>query len=314
MPRPRRNAAIRVLRLFGRALKGWWADNVPRLGASLSFYTIFAMAPVLVVAIAVAGAVYGEEAVRGRLVGEIEGLTGAGTAATIQQLLARTADRGGGILATVLGGVTFVFASTGAFLELQAALNQIWGVKAAPAASIVSFLRQRLISFGLVVAIGFLLLVSLAVSTALTAAAEWITARVPDAGLAVQGSSLVLSFAVITVLFALLYKVLPDVRLAWRDVWVGAAGTALLFSIGKYLIGLYLGGMAPSSGYAAAGSFIVFLLWVYYSSQVVLLGAEFTRQWAERDGESREVEPHAEADEKAPEPATGPQAPPENPG
>lgn len=291
-----------VAGLFWEALKGWWNDNVPRLGASLSYYTIFALAPVLLVAIAVAGAAFGEDAVRGRVVGELEELTGRSSAAVIQQLLARAADQEAGAVAAVVGGVTFLLTSTGAFLELQAALNQIWGVKAQPNANVVSFLRQRLVSFGLVVCIGFLLLVSLAVSAALSAAEEWMRGRLPESALALQAASSALSFAVITVLFALLYKVLPDVRLAWKDVWVGGAVTALLFSVGKYLIGLYLGNSAPASSYAAAGSFLVFLLWVYYSSQIVLLGAEFTRVWAERTvGPVATVE-HAGSDPSAPKP------------
>jgi membrane protein len=291
-----------VGRLLLEALKGWWNDNVPRLGASLSFYTIFALAPVLLVVIAIAGAAFGEEAVRGRVVGELEELTGRSSAMIIQQLLARAADQEAGVVASVVGGVTFLLTSTGAFLELQAALNQIWGVKAQPTANVISFLRQRFVSFGLVVGIGFLLLVSLAVSTGLSAAEEWMTGRMPESAVAMQAASTLLSFAVITVLFTLLYKVLPDVKLAWRDVWVGGAVTALLFSVGKYLIGLYLGSSAPASSYAAAGSFLVFLLWVYYSSQIVLLGAEFTRVWAERTTGQVESVEHATSDAEAPKP------------
>lgn len=289
--------------LLLEAVKGWWTHNVPRLGASLSYYTIFALAPVLLVAISVAGAVFGEDAVRGRVVGELEDLTGRSSAVVIQQLLARASDQEAGAVAAVVGGVTFLLTSTGAFLELQAALNQIWGVKAQPGVNVISFLKQRLVSFGLVVGIGFLLLVSLAVSAALSAAEDWITGRFPAASLTTQVTSFLLSFGVITVLFALLYKVLPDVKLAWKDVWVGGAVTALLFSVGKYLIGLYLGSSAPASSYAAAGSFLVFLLWVYYSAQIVLLGAEFTRVWAERTtGPARSVE-HAKPDDEAPRPS-----------
>lgn len=291
-----------VARLFLEALKGWWNDNVPRLGASLSYYTIFALAPVLLVVIAIAGAAFGEEAVRGRVVGELEELTGRSSAMIIQQLLARAADQEAGLVASIVGGVTFLLTSTGAFLELQAALNQIWGVKAQPNANVISFLRQRFVSFGLVVGIGFLLMVSLAVSAGLSAAEEWMTGRLPESAVAMQAASTVLSFGVITVLFTLLYKVLPDVKLAWRDVWVGGAVTALLFSVGKYLIGLYLGSSAPASSYAAAGSFLVFLLWVYYSSQIVLLGAEFTRVWAERTKGPVETVDHATSDADAPKP------------
>ena len=292
--------------LLLEALKGWWNHNVPRLGASLSYYTIFALAPVLLVAIAVAGAVFGEDAVRGRVVGELEELTGRSSAVVIQQLLARAADQEAGALAAVIGGVTFLLTSTGAFLELQAALNQIWGVKSQPGANVISFLRQRFVSFGLVVGIGFLLLVSLAVSAGLSAAEDWMVGRLPGSALAMQAANSVLTFGVITVLFALLYKVLPDVKLRWADVWVGGAVTALLFSVGKYLIGMYLGSRAPASSYAAAGSFLVFLLWVYYSAQIVLLGAEFTRVWAERTAGPVDPEDHAARDDGAPRPSGDP--------
>lgn len=293
-----------VAGLAWEAVKGWWNDNVPRLGASLSYYTLFSLAPVLLVVIAVAGAVFGEDAVRGRVVGELEELTGRSSATVVQQLLARAADTEAGTIASIIGGVTFLLTSTGVFLELQNAFNQIWGVKPAPGANIVSFIKQRVVSFGLVIVIGFLLLVSLAVSAGLAAAGDWLAGRVPAAGTAVQVGNFALSLAVITVLFALLYKVLPDVRLAWSDAWVGGLTTAVLFSIGKYLIGLYLGQAAPQSSYAAAGSFLIFLLWVYYSSQIVLLGAEFTRAWSERHGKRTEVVPHATTDPDAPKPAT----------
>jgi membrane protein len=288
----------RIWRLFKAALAGWWNDNVPRLGASLAYYTLFAIAPILVVAIAIAGLVFGGDAVRAEVVGQVDELVGPVGAQGVNVLLEGADREEAGILATVLGSITFVLTSTGAFLELQAALNNIWRVKPNPAVSVKSFLFDRLISFGLVIAVGFLLLVSLLVSAALAAAGRYVRGSLPDwIGVANVGS-VVLSFVVITLLFALVYKVLPDVKLRWRDVWVGGAVTALLFTVGKFAIGLYLGHSSTSSTYGAAGSIVVLLVWVYYASQVVLLGAEFTRVFTEDTVGRRPLEEHA-----VPEPA-----------
>lgn len=279
--------------MFRRALRAWWDDNVPRLGASLAYYTLFAIAPVLLVAIAIAGVVFGPEAVRGEIVGQLDGLVGRDGAQAIQTLLEGASQKQAGMLATVFGSITFVLAATGAFLELQAALNTIWRVKPNPDANWKSFVKDRLRSFGLVVAIGFLLLVSLAVSAALAALGGWLDRTSPGMPAVWNVVNLVVSLAVITALFALLYFFLPDVRLRWRDVIVGAFVTAVLFTIGKQLIGFYLGHSTTASTYGAAGSIIVLLLWVYYSAQVILLGAEFTRVYAERHGPRPQPEPFA---------------------
>jgi membrane protein len=265
-----------------RAFAGWWDDNVPRLGASLAYYTLFAMAPILVIAIGVAGLVFGPDAVRGEVVGQIRGLVGQQGAVAVQGMLEHVAQPSSNILATVIGGITAFLGATGAFIELQTALNAIWRVQPRPGVNVVAFLRQRLISFGLVIGVGFLLLVSLVVSAALAGLSNYLGKRYPALTALWEASNIVVSLGVVTLLFAMVYKILPDVRLRWRDVWVGALVTAGFFSVGKQLIGLYLGTSSLASSYGAAGSVMVLLVWVYYSSQVVLLGAEFTRFYVER--------------------------------
>lgn len=292
------------LDIFKRALWAWWEDNALRLGASLSYYTLFAIAPVLLVAIAIAGLVFGPEAVRGELVGQLQALVGREGAQAVQSMLEGASRRRSGWFATTVGSITFVFAATGAFLELQTVLNTIWRVKPNPNANWTAFIRDRVRSFGIVLAIGFLLLVSLAVSAALAAASAWIDRRAPAVPILWQALHAVVSLAVITVLFAMLYRFLPDVRLQWRDVITGAFVTAVLFTLGKQVIGLYLGQSSTASTYGAAGSVIVLLLWVYYSTQIMLLGAEFTRIYAELHGSRPQVEEFAEPDPLAPLKAT----------
>jgi membrane protein len=283
-----------LLTLCATALRAWWDDDAPRLGASLAYYTLFAIAPILLVATAIAGLVFGAEAVRGEIVGQLDELIGAEGARAVQSLLEGASHPRSGILATVIGSITFVVAATGAFLELQQALNTIWRVKATPGANLRGFLMNRVRSFGLVVAIGFLLLVSLSVTAALAALSAWLSSRSPDIPLAWSSVSLLVSLVVTTGLFALLFRVLPDVRLRWRDVTMGALGTAVLFTIGQQLIGLYLGQSSMASSYGAAGSVMILLLWVYYSCQIVLLGAEFTRVYSERRGATPEAASFAE--------------------
>jgi membrane protein len=289
-----------VLELFRRAVWAWWEDNALRLGASLAYYTLFAIAPVLLVAIAIAGLVFGPEAVRGEIVGQLESLIGRDGAQTVQSMLEGASRPRSGILATIVGSITFVFAATGAFLELQTVLNTIWRVKPNPELDIIGFIQDRVRSFGIVVAIGFLLLVSLAVSAALAAAGTWFDRNVPGIPFVWQALHAAVSLAIITVLFAILYRFLPDVKLEWSDVLAGAFVTAVLFSFGKQAIGLYLGQSATTSAYGAAGSVIVLLLWVYYSTQILLLGAEFTRLYAETHGSHVRPESFAEPDPDAP--------------
>ena len=274
------------LRLFWMAIKGWTKDNVPRLGASLAYYTLFAVSPILVIVIAIAGSVFGAEAVRGQIVGQIDQLIGRDGAMAIQGILEGAYRDKSSTLAVVMGSITLVVAASGAFLELQHALNTIFRVKQDPKKSgIVVFLKNRLRSFGLVVSIGFLLMVSLLVSAALAALAAYVRTSKWGGPALWEVINILVSLGVVTLLFAMIYRFLPDVRLKWRDVWTGALITAVLFSIGKFLIGLYLGRSSIASSYGAAGSIVVLLVWVYYSAQIILLGAEFTRVYAEyREG------------------------------
>jgi membrane protein len=289
-----------ITRLFVRAVRAWWDDNALRLGASLAYYTLFAIAPVLLVAIAIAGMAFGAEAARGEIVGQLQALVGRDGGEAIQAMLEGASARESGLFATAIGGVTFVFAATGAFLELQTVLNTIWRVKPNPDINLTAYVTDRIRSFSIVVAIGFLLLVSLAVSAALSAASTWLDQRAPGVPLIWQTANAAVSLGVVTMLFALLYKFLPDVRLRWRDVLIGAFVTAVLFTVGKQAIGFYLGQSATASSYGAAGSVMVLLLWVYYSTQIVLLGAEFTRLYAEQAGGRPAPQEFAEPDPEPP--------------
>jgi membrane protein len=285
MTRPRRSRILTASSLWWvlkHALIGWWNDNVPRLGASLAYYTLFALAPILVVAIGLAGLVFGPDAVRGEVVGQIEGLVGRQGAEAVQSMIQGAAHPSASRIATAIGLITAFLGATGAFIELQTALNAIWRVQPRPGVSVLAFLKQRLISFGLVVGVGFLLLVSLLVNAALAAFNRYLGRLFPALTAFWEVSNVLVSLGVVTLLFAMVYQVLPDVRLRWRDVWVGALVTAGFFSIGKQAIGLYLGTSTLASSYGAAGSVVVLLVWVYYSAQVVLLGAEFTRYYVER--------------------------------
>ena len=268
------------LRMFGAAIRAWWDDDVLRLGASLAYYTLFAIAPVLLVATAIAGTAFGTDAVRGEIAGQLDDLIGRDGAYAVGALLEGAGQRRVGTVATALGSITFVVAAIGAFLELQAALNKIWRATPNPSITLRPFLMDRLRSFGLVVAIGFLLMVSLAVTAALAAFSGWLSSHSLSVPLAWSGISVLVSLVVTTALFALLYRVLPDVRLDWRDVVTGAFVTAVLFTIGQQLIGLYLGHSSVAASYGTAGSIMILLLWVYYSCQIVLFGAEFTRVYA----------------------------------
>jgi membrane protein len=268
-----------------RALAGWWNDNVPHLGAALSYYTLFALAPILIVAIAIAGLAFGAEAVRGEIVGQIDGLVGHDGALAVQAMLEGAAKPSSSVPATIIGVITFFLGATGAFLELQTALNAIWRVKPKQSTSFLrTLILDRVTSFGLVVGLGFLMLTSLLVSAGLAALHTYMGQTFPGAFVVWEALNVIVSLGVITLLFAMIYKVLPDVELAWSDVWVGALVTAGLFTMGKLLIGLYLGTSALASSYGAAGSVVVLLVWVYYSAQIILLGAEFTREYVKEFG------------------------------
>ncbi len=264
--------------------QGWQEDGSLELGAALSYYTALSLAPLLVIAIAIAALAFGRQAVEGQLFGQIRGVVGAQSAATIQSMIAGAGKHGSGLLPTVLGIATILFGASGVFGQLQTSLDRIWHVAPKPDRGIWGLLRDRFLSFGMVLGVGFLLLVSLVVSAGLSAVGTYARGLLPALAPLLSTLNFVVSFAVVTLLFAMIFRFLPDARVAWRDVWVGAVATALLFAIGKSLIGLYLGRSSVSSSYGAAGSLIVVLLWVYYSSQILFLGAEFTKVWAVRYG------------------------------
>jgi membrane protein len=273
-----------TLELTKESFQEWLDDGALDLGAALAYYTIFSLAPMLLVVIAVAGLVWGRDAVQGQLVGQMQGLVGEQGGQAIQTMVANAGRHGSGVLATIVAVVTILFGATGVFAQLQSSLNRIWNVEPKPGAGLSAFVKTRLLSFGMVLGIGFLLLVSLVVSAAVAAVGKWATGLLPAAEMLVQGLTFVVSFVLVTLLFAMIFKVLPDVEIAWRDVWIGAAVTALLFTLGKLLIGLYLGKSGVASTYGAAGSLVIVLLWVYFSAQIMFLGAEFTKAYASRYG------------------------------
>jgi membrane protein len=283
-----------VLGLLKDTCSAWSEDRAPRLGAALAYYTIFSLAPLLIVAVGIAGQVFGEEAARGEVMAQVEETVGAPAAATIQEMLKHSYTSGTSIWATVVGLAVLLFRASGVFVQLQDALNTIWRVAPKPGRGWLAVVRDRFLSFGAVLATGFLLLVSLAANAALAVLGKFLTPDALPGGLSLwQGLNALVSLAFFTLLFALLFKLLPDVYLAWRDVWIGALVTAGLFTAGNYLIGLYLGYTSTASAFGAAGSLVVLLVWAYYSAQILLFGAEFTHVLACRRGTC--IEPKANA-------------------
>lgn len=296
--------------LLKQTLSEWMDDNVPAQAAALAYYTLFSVAPMLIIAIAVAGLVFGQEAAQGEIQKQLQSLIGDAGAKVVEDLVASASKPSSGIVATVVGILVLAFAATGVFAQLQDSLNTIWKVKKKPMNGLLAFLRQRLLSFAMVLGIGFLLLVSLVLSAALSAAGTFLMGLMPGWETVLQLVNLAIAFSVTTVLFAMIYKVLPDTRVAWKDVWLGAAVTSFLFSLGKLGIGLYLGKSSVSSSYGAAGSFAVLLLWVYYSSQLLFLGAEFTQVYSRWHGSRHAERQAARASQDATRAASQPDGPP----
>jgi membrane protein len=274
-----------VVQLLKDTVSEWSEDKVPRLAAALAYYTAFALAPLLLIAISVAGLVFGREAASNEISLQLSGLLGPSAAESVNTMVeAAGANKGGGILASIIGIATLLFAASGVFGELQDSLNTIWEVQPKPNQGFLATIKQRFFSFTMVVGVGFLLLVSLVISAALGALGGIVAGEQADQSLIWKVVNFVVSFGVITLLFALIYKVLPDVKIEWRDVLVGAIVTALLFTLGKAAIGWYLGRPGTTSTYGAAGSFVALLLWVYYSAQILFFGAEFTQVYAKAYG------------------------------
>lgn len=273
--------------LFGllkETFQEWSDDKAPRLAAVLSFYTIFSLAPILIITIAVAGFFLGQADVRENILMQVETTFGPDAEEMVEGLIDDASRPGSGVVATIIGMITIIAGATGVYGQLLEALNTIWEVEPAPDSGIFDTLRKRLLSFTMVLGIGFLLLVSLVISAALSAISQYFSELLPGIDIFWQILDLVVSYALITLLFAMIFKVLPDVEVAWSDVWVGAAFTALLFTIGKFLLGWYLGTSTPGSTFGAAGSLVGILLWVYYSAQILLFGAEFTKVYTRRHG------------------------------
>jgi membrane protein len=273
-----------VTALLRQAGAAWLADNAPRLGAALAFYTLFSLAPVLIVAVSVAGFIFGEKAAQGEIVRQFQGLMGAQGATAIETIIQSSNRPTLGVFATLLGLLAILVGASGAFNELQDALNTIWKVDSRTKSFWTVISRQRLFSFGLVVAVGFLLLTSLVVTAALSAAERFVNNLLPISVILIESINFVFSFGVITMLFALILKFIPDTSIAWRDVMMGAAVTSLLFAVGKVIIGFYLGHSALTSAYGAAASLAIFLIWIYYSAQILLFGAELTHVYALKYG------------------------------
>jgi membrane protein len=275
----------------------WKEDRASRLSAALAYYTIFSLAPMLLIIIAVTGFFWSQDVVQTQVLNQIQGLVGAEGKTFVADLLSSASNPAKGIFATIVGIITLLFGALGVFNELHNALNTIWEVKEEETTGFVESIKKvifgRLLSFTMILGIGFLLLVSLVISAGISAVQETIGNAVPVSEILLQIVNLIISIGVITVLFAMIFKVLPDAEIAWRDVWLGAFVTALLFSLGKFLIGLYLGNSSVGSSFGAAGSLVLLLLWIYYSVQILLFGAEFTQVYANKLGSK--IVPEGEA-------------------
>ena len=292
----------RIVRLLKETFAEWQKDRVPLLAASLAYYTVFSIAPLLLISIAIAGAFFGDDAVRGEVFGQIHGLVGKEGAAAIQGMLQSTQKpNSGGFVTTIFSVITLLLGASGVFGQLQEALNIIWEVKPKPGRNLIKFVRARFLSSSMILVIAFLLLVSSILSAGLVAFTQFTNKLVP--GLEILGSTLefVLSLLLVTLLFAAIYKILPDVKVPWRNLWVGSAVTALFFNLGKILIGLYLGNSHIGSAFGAAGSVIVLLVWIFYSAQILLLGAEFTQVYSSSVGTPIQPSDYATSTDGSPE-------------
>jgi membrane protein len=269
--------------LVRTAVNRWIEDRAASMGAAIAYYTVFSLAPILILVIAIAGLAFGRRAAEGALFGEIAGLVGQESAGAVQVMLRSASDTTSGVIATLVSLATLLLAATGVFGELQAALNLIWRSEPPKSMPVWNLVKVRLVSLSLIAAIGFLLLVSLVVSAALTAFSDYLDRILPGLPAVLRALHLTTAFGFTTVFFAMVFKILPDAKVRWRDVWIGAAVTSFLFTIGKYLISLYIGSSSVASTYGAAGALVVVLVWVYYSAQILLFGAEFTKVWHDRE-------------------------------
>ncbi len=275
-----------------QSINGWLEDRALRFSAALAYYSIFAMAPLIIISISVAGLIFGEQAARGQVYQQINWLLGSKGAVEIQTLIQASSDTSKSIVATVVGIITLLVGASGVFGQLKDALNSIWGVRLKPGAGIISSVKEYLFNFSMVLGVGFLLIISLLLSAVLHSLNSFLTGYLPLPSF-VGPLTAAGSFVVVLLLFALIFKVLPDVEIGWEDVWIGATVTAILFTLGKFLIGLYLGTSSIGSSFGAAGALILILVWVYYSTTIFLLGAEFTKAYADRYGSGINPNRHA---------------------
>ncbi|MGI4777721.1 MAG: YihY/virulence factor BrkB family protein [Janthinobacterium lividum] len=285
LPASKHSAGWRFFDLGKKAVMAWVDDLAPSMGAAISYYTVFSLAPLLVIVIAVAGAIFGREAVQGEIVGQLQGMIGRDGAVAVQGLVKSASEPTKGLIAGIISiGVLLVGATT-VFAELQSSLDRIWHVpERAKPTGVWAILRARVLSFGLILGLAFLLMVSLMVSSVVAAFGSWTTGLLPGWEVLLQGLNILISIGIATVLFAMIYKFMPTVKIVWRDVWIGALVTAVLFEIGKTGIALYIGKSGVNESFAAAGSLVVLLAWVYYAAQIFLLGAEFTKVYANEHG------------------------------
>jgi len=287
----RRNLFGNAFSLLKQTFNEWLQDKAPQLGAALAYYTVFSLAPLILVLLAIVGVIFRDDPAGAwdKITQQMSYFLDPSAVQVVQDIAQKASQPGKSALATVIGIALALFGASAVFGQLQDALNTIWGVKAKPAQGIWGFLRSRFLSFAMVAGVCFLLLVSLAIEALLKGFSHYIQSVLPGGIVIALSVYLIFDFAVVVLLFALIFKSLPDVKIQWRDVWIGAVMTAILFGIGKWLLGFYLGSGAAASAYGAASSLITLLLWVYYSSQILLFGAEFTQVYAARAG--REFEP-----------------------
>ena len=273
------------------AVRAWQDDYAPSMGAALAYYTMFSIAPLLVIVIGVAGYFFGADAARGEILEQLRGLMGEDGARAIQGLLESASHPANSAIATLLGPILLIVGATSVFGELQDALDRIWRAPEKAKGGIWTLLRARLLSFGLIMGLAFLLMVSLVISAGLAAVSRWMSPVFGGWTTLLYIADIAISFGLVTGMFAMIYKIMPRVHIAWHDVWIGAAVTGFLFALGKFLIGLYIGKTGIASGFGAAASLVVILVWVYYSAQIFLLGAEFTWVYAHAVGSRRHTPP-----------------------
>ena len=284
---------LKIFPLLKETFSEFMSDNAMRLSAALAYYSVFSLAPLLIIAISIAGAVFGEKAAQGAIEGQLSDSLGEESASAIQEMISGSHASGDSVLMTIVGVAILLVTASGVFSQLKDAMNTVWEITPKPGFSLGRLLKGKLAALSIVLVIGFLLLISLALSTTVAALTDWIGSQLPVPGFIFQIFTFLFSVAITTLLFATIFKVLPDAQIEWQDVWRGAFITAILFSLGKIALALYLGREATSSTYGAAGSLILLLSWVYYSANILLFGAEFTQVYAKQRG--RTIAPAANA-------------------